>query len=70
MKPSFSAWLRCQRRRDDRIGDLARDAATDPDFPRSPSDMEDYIRRRYSSAGGAIGSLNKAVAEWTSESAK
>ena len=33
-KPSFRAWLRAQRGREDMVGDLARDALADRELPR------------------------------------
>lgn len=34
---TFSEWLTKQKRRNDLVGDIARDAAADPTFPRSGS---------------------------------
>ena len=43
--PTFKKWLASQRKRQDPVGDLARDVASDSTFPRSPATfqrMRDY----------------------------
>jgi uncharacterized protein YozE (UPF0346 family) len=42
-RATFFAWLRQQHRRDDRVGDLARDAKADPAFPKSVSRHNDLL---------------------------
>ncbi len=47
--PGFTTWLFRQRDRDHRVGDLARDAALDPDWPRQATAFRTfyaYLRRR------------------------
>jgi hypothetical protein len=46
---SFAAWLRNQRRRDDPVGDLARDAAADRHWPKAAKSLPrllDYLASR------------------------
>ena len=52
--PTFTQWLKQQRRRDDPIGDLARDVCADPDFPvvRYREDVVAYLGDR---ADGRVG---------------
>ena len=48
---TFNEWLKKQNERDDPIGDLARDAGLDPDWPdddTSKAEFENYIEARAS----------------------
>lgn len=48
----FTRWLFAQADRDDPVGDLARDAKADPDFPDgTPGDCLDYLSQPRFSAG-------------------
>lgn len=45
-QPSFTQWLKQQNRRNDPVGDLARDVVADEDWPkyvRSPVQFQDYL---------------------------
>lgn len=59
----FTNWLLDQVDRDDPIGDLAKDAQSDPDFPRgSPGDCLNYLgRAKYR---GARRALMEAIDEY------
>lgn len=59
----FTAWLREQRDREDPVGDLARDAAVDPNWPGdvSLSDLIDHV------GGVAEGSLRTAYIEYVDQ---
>jgi hypothetical protein len=49
---SFTRWLFAQADRDDPVGDLARDAKADSDFPDgTPGDCLDYLSQPRFSAG-------------------
>lgn len=68
---SFTAWLhlRRQQRRDDPVGDLARDVAIDPDWPRGVRSLAAFDRYLEScgACDGAHRSLRRAYAEWLTE---
>jgi len=60
---NFYTWLRKQQKRDDPIGDLARDAMRDTKFPRELCEVRVYLR----SAGaceGALTAFNNARKEF------
>lgn len=63
-RPSgFTGWLLDQTERDDPVGDLARDAKTDPNFPNgSPGQVLDYLSSI--KAKGARGALIEALEEF------
>ena len=63
---TFWAWLRQQAKRDDRVGDVARDAQRDKETPRRSSrheDWETHLRGMYASEA-AIDSLQQAFKEY------
>ena len=66
---TFSNWLQLQADRTDPIGDLARDVAADPRWPRSAKIVESY--ERYLAQRGAdpnvIAALFDAWAEYDAE---
>jgi hypothetical protein len=65
-RQSFGKWLLDQTDRNDRVGDLARDASRDRDWPqaRSLRGFQEYLRRR--KVGEAVlESLGEAWAEWS-----
>jgi uncharacterized protein YozE (UPF0346 family) len=64
-KLTFGAWLRAQRGRDDVVGDLAEDAASDRHFPRSRK-QEVYIARLKAMGASpeALEALRQAWQEW------
>lgn len=64
---SFNAYLRRQHKRDDAVGDLARDMRKDATWPtraRSLGALKQYLRSRAASAL-AILTLEQAHREWT-----
>ena len=80
MRPdlSFSRWLRSQRRRDDPVGDLARDTIADDWRGLSPASLRLHLRERHPDASDAVReALGVAASEyfatlserqaWTSE---
>jgi len=63
---SFVAWLRNQRRRDDPVGDLARDAAADRHWPKAAKSLPrllDYLAGR-GACPGAVEACRRAWAEF------
>ena len=66
MKRSFFAWLRLQRKRFGRIGDLARDVAQDRRDGWKGRTIESLIRRlgELDACDGAVDTVGIAVAEW------
>jgi len=62
---SFWRWLEQQRRRDDGVGDLARDALSDADWPRriGVKRMHEHLLERHA-CEGAHDSLDRAWREW------
>ncbi|SDE24037.1 YozE family protein [Sporomusa acidovorans] len=67
---SFKQFIIAQGRRDDSIGDIARDVAKDKNFPYS-GDLKSLIRylRRCDACPGALEALQKACNEWSKEGA-
>jgi hypothetical protein len=65
---SFSEWLRAQRRRDDPVGDLARDAMADDGWlgGRDLSALHGHLSR-YGACEGAHDALDRAWREWREE---
>ena len=66
---SFAAWLRNQRRRDDPVGDLARDAAADRHWPKAAKSLPrllDYLAGR-GACPGAVEACRRAWAEFRAE---
>ncbi|MGQ9683846.1 MAG: YozE family protein [Anaerolineae bacterium] len=66
MRASFTQWLLQQVDRDDPVGDLAGDAARDPEWPaggRGLSRFLVYLRNR-GACEGAITALQLAWSEW------
>lgn len=64
--PCFSDYLRQQVRRDDAIGDLARDAARDPTLSTCSGFTAQFLRARLLQLGaceGALLALDRARAE-------
>ena len=68
---SFWQWLRHQHRRNDRVGDLARDARADENWPRRARRLEtlDLYLHSVNACDGAHGSLLVAHEEWMAEEA-
>ncbi len=62
----FKAWLKTQTHRDDPVGDIARDAAADPLWPRGNAKLGTLIEHLESSGGSpaAIEALRGAYDEW------
>lgn len=60
-RPTFAAWLRKQRDRQDAVGDLARDAAADPRRLTGPWELY----RRIDELGGTPNALNACCAAWS-----
>lgn len=58
----FYTWLKTQARRDDAIGDLARDARRDSGFPRR-GDAMGYLMQR-GACSGALDAYRAAREEW------
>lgn len=65
-KQSFNQWLKKQVKRNDPIGDLARDAANDSE--RKPRTLEGWRDHLYdnSACDGAFVALGEAYSEWQS----
>lgn len=63
-KHSFTAWLKLQRRRNDSVGDLARDICRDPDWPqgRTWRAFAAYLAER-NACEGAQEALDRAWGE-------
>lgn len=60
---TFNAWLRKQQRRADPIGDLARDAFSDPKWPATARTQRQYLLG-VNACEGALVALDRAQAEW------
>ena len=66
---SFAAWLRNQRRRDDPVGDLARNAAADRHWPKAARSLPrllDYLAGR-GACPGAVEACRRAWAKFRAE---
>ena len=66
-KPSLKSWLLSQHRRDDVVGDLARDVRQDPSFPKGTVGnltLRLYLRD-HGACYGAVSALSTAWKEWT-----
>jgi hypothetical protein len=63
----FSSWLLRQVGRNDPIGDVAREAKADPEFPRTGSveNIEAYVSLH--GCSGAVEALRKAIREWAGQ---
>ena len=63
---TFWRWLRRQHRRNDRVGDLARDAWVDRDWPRRARRLSTPVAylRSVNACDGAIESLARAHGGW------
>ena len=61
----FTTWLRDQARRDDMIGDLARDMIGDAGWPRPTTERATiwYLHGR-GACGGALEAVQRAWCEW------
>lgn len=62
----FYAWLAQQVRRDDEIGDLARDARDDPRLPGHPHSLIPYLRTR-NATPSVLAAAEYALREWRAE---
>ena len=65
----FTTWLKAQRGRDDAVGDLARDAAADPHWPKAAKSLPrllDYLAGR-GACPGAVEACRRAWAEFRAE---
>jgi uncharacterized protein YozE (UPF0346 family) len=62
----FTGWLYAQRHRDDRVGDLARDARMDRDWPSWCRTLTGYRRymERVGACDAAVASLDIAWRQW------
>jgi uncharacterized protein YozE (UPF0346 family) len=66
---TFHAWLMAQRDRADPVGDLARDARADRDWPargRTPNDFRRYLDHR-NACDGALRALDRAWREYRTD---
>lgn len=61
---TFWKWLLAQRNRNDRIGDIARDAAVDREAPHHATSFLYYLRTHPRACDGAKESAEVAVREW------
>lgn len=63
---TFNTWLGLQSDRDDPVGDLARDAASDPDWPdvEALDRLQDHIIGAANAGSPALPALERAWAEW------
>lgn len=59
---TFTAWLKRQRKRDDRVGDLARDVARDPRWP--PARTRLGFRRYLENRDAGVNALNAFEEAW------
>ncbi|WP_129586360.1 YozE family protein [Sphingomonas montana] len=62
---TFGAWLLTQKDREDSVGDLARAARSDPQFPRagSPEDVRARLRETMAK-GNLFEAVDDAEADW------
>ena len=65
---SFTRWLRAQQRRDDAIGDLARDAVKDEHWPKGASTLRTFRchLEQLGACDRAVATLSRARAEYES----
>jgi len=65
-KLGFYGWLKKQRKRDDPIGDIARDAMEDRDFPRRAKSLTVYVDylEDINACGDAISALHTCWQEY------
>jgi uncharacterized protein YozE (UPF0346 family) len=63
---TFNAWLRRQRHRQDPVGDLARDAFSDPHWPPVARHQRKYLVG-VNSCEGAMAALDRAHTEWRAD---
>lgn len=63
---TFRQWLKLQRRRDDLVGDLARDLLDDPCAKglRTVSSIRRHILYAHRPCAGAVEALDAAIAEY------
>jgi hypothetical protein len=63
---TFSRWLKNQAGRDDPVGDLARDALRDKDFPKGAS-LKGVLRHLllHNACDGALRALDRAYKEFS-----
>ena len=67
-EPSFTAWLRAQKKRQDPVGDLSRDMRSDGEWPRVPGAGLPLYTQHLEECGacdGAFRALKRAYAEWS-----
>lgn len=66
---TFAAWLLAQQHRTDWIGDLARAARNDPQFPRqaAPLAIYDRVRAHLGDDAQMLHALHAALNEWHGE---
>lgn len=66
MKPTFRAWLGAQKKRNDPVGDLARDWLSDRGRPRGPLNLDRMVERIYECHGSfmAVDAAERAWKEW------
>jgi uncharacterized protein YozE (UPF0346 family) len=66
---SFRAWLRQFRREESAIGDLARDALADQEWPRGPGSLNKYLGHLedVGACDAAIDTLHEAWARYERE---
>jgi hypothetical protein len=63
---TFTSWLRKQIRRDDPVGDLARDVVVDPTWPHTRGYFGfHWYLQKIRACEGAQRSLSQAWAEWS-----
>lgn len=62
----FKAWLKAQTQRNDPVGDIARDAAADPRWPRGNARLSTLIEHlEFNGASpAAVEALRDAYGEW------
>ncbi len=66
----FKAWLKTQIHRNDPVGDIARDAAVDPRWPRGNAKLGTLIEHLESNGASSAASeaLRDAYGEWCGQS--
>lgn len=63
VRKTFISWLKAQNKRNDSVGDLARDVIRDTEQPQSLEDIKDSMAM-YGACDGAHKALNKALLEY------